>query len=190
MFRRWIDRFVEAIHVIKDKQLQWRLANQEALDSLKHQQALSDQALAALLQERNLQLAHKLEHLQIVHQARIDQLKVTQHAQLSMLKTKSEQDIKDYQQYLQSLNELKKTIQRSYRHLPEAVAFTIHHHAKYLLNQMWDAETLDDKLKQEIRFIRFMATVQDDAKAQLTSEVTHSLPVNTLRLLQESDIEP
>jgi ABC-type Zn uptake system ZnuABC Zn-binding protein ZnuA len=102
-----------------------------------------------------------------------------------MLKTKCNQELKDYEQYLKALDQLKKSIQNSYKHLPEAVAFTIHHHAKYLLNAMCDATDMEQKMKYEMQLITFMTTVHEDAQLQLQGSNAKSLPENTLNLIQQ-----
>jgi hypothetical protein len=90
-----------------------------------------------------------------------------------------------YKQYLESLDQLKRSIQTSYTHLPEAVAFTIHHHAKYLLNKMWEADNFEEKMQHEMQLIRFMATVHEDARLYLEGVTTEKLPENTLNLIQQ-----
>jgi hypothetical protein len=174
-------------HALKDKNLHWQQKNQASQQQLTEQRLLAEQAITAQLKQKNLQLAHEINLLQSHYNAELQQLKLNQTTQLSMLKTKCQQDIKDYQQYLQSLEQLKRSIQLSYSHLPEAVAFTIHHHAKYLLNEMWEAKTLEQKLHKEMRFINFMATVHEDAQLQLSNNNQTKLPENTLRLLQQKD---
>ena len=189
MIKQWLFYGVELLHSIRDKNLQWRERNQAKLHALTEQRLLAEQALTAQLNQKNQQLAHQLHLLQTEQQSELNQLKLTQNAQLTMLKTKCAQDIKDYQQYLQSLEQLKRSIQLSYQHLPEAVAFTIHHHAKYLLNEMWNAPNLEEKLRQEINFINFMTAVHQDAQLQLRDKNPQSLPNNTLRLLEKNAAE-
>ena len=101
-----------------------------------------------------------------------------------MFKTKCKQDIKDYKQYLASLDQLKRSIQASYTHLPEAVAFTIHHHAKHLLNLMWEAEDFEQKMHYEMQLINFMTTVHEDARMYLEGATVEKLPEKTMRLIQ------
>lgn len=183
--KQWLLNLTDIWHTVQHKNLQWRQANQHTVQQVKQQRLLAEQVLTAELKQKSVQLAHDIKILQTAHEAELNQLKLKQSTQLTMLKTKCRQDIKDYQQYLQSLEQLKRSIQLSYSHLPESVAFTIHHHAKYLLNQMWEAETLEQKLCHEMRFITFMATVHEDAQLQLTDTNQTKLPENTLRLLQQ-----
>jgi ABC-type Zn uptake system ZnuABC Zn-binding protein ZnuA len=101
-----------------------------------------------------------------------------------MFKTRCRQDVEDYKQYLASLDQLKQSIRNSYTHLPESVAFTIHHHAKYLLHKMWEAEEFEEKMRHEMQLIQFMTAVHEDARQYLEGASAEQLPQKTLSLIQ------
>jgi hypothetical protein len=117
------------------------------------------------------------------------QLSATRHAtELQMLKTQCRRDLQDYQDYLQALDKLKASLRSSYAHLPEAVAFTIHHHAKQLLNRMWDAADDQEKLLAEQRLIQLMTAVHEDSRLALLEERSQAaMPKNTLAILDRQD---
>ncbi|PPK70694.1 hypothetical protein B0F88_10849 [Methylobacter tundripaludum] len=173
LVKNWVLNAVSLLHSVKDKNLKWRLANQGDQTKLKHARVLAEKALEAELKKKSVQLEHDISLLKTKHDA-----------ELSMFKTKCKQDVKDYKQYLAALDQLKSSIQASYTHLPEAVAFTIHHHAKYLLNKMWEAEDFEQKMQHEMQLIRFMTTVHEDARLHLEGETTENLPERTLNLIQ------
>ncbi|MCX7099688.1 MAG: hypothetical protein NTV43_17485 [Methylococcales bacterium] len=166
--------WLKLFHAIKDENLQWQQANQGQQDQLKQARMLASKALEAELKKKSVQLAHD-----------ISLLKAKNNADLLMFKTKCKQDIKDYQQYLAALDKLKQSIQASYTHLPEAVAFTIHHHAKHLLNEMWETQDPEQKMHYELQLIRFMATVHEESRLHLEGATTDKLPERTLGLLQQ-----
>ena len=166
--------WVKLFHSVKDENLHWKKNNQDQQVKLKHARVLAAKTLEAELKKKSVQLAHE-----------ITLLRAKNETELSMFKTKCKQDIKDYKQYLASLDQLKRSIQTSYRHLPEAVAFTIHHHAKYLLNQMWEAEDLEQKMHYEMQLINFMTTVHEDARLHLENATAEKLPEKTLKLIQK-----
>lgn len=141
---------------------------------MKQQRILAEKALEAELKKQSVKLEHE-----------IDLLKTRHDAELSMYKTRCKQDIKDYRQYLDSLDQLKESIQKSYTHLPESVALTIHHHAKHLLRNMWEAEDHERKIRYEIELIRFMTAVHEDARLHLENAGLRNLPESTLKLLQQ-----
>ncbi len=172
--KSWVLNIVNLFHSIKDENLKWRQANQGSETKLKHARILAEKALEAELTKKSVQLEHDISLLRARHDA-----------ELSMFQTKCRQDVKDYKQYLAALDQLKISIQASYTHLPEAVAFTIHHHAKYLLNKMWEAEDFEQKMQHEMQLIRFMATVHEDARLHLEGATTESLPERTMSLLQQ-----
>ena len=161
-------------HSLKDENLQWKTKSLDQQIRLKHARVLAAKALEAELKQKSVQLEHE-----------INLLRTKNAAELAMFKTRCKQDIKDYKQYLASLDQLKRSIQTSYAHLPEAVAFTIHHHAKHLLNQMWEAEDFEQKMQHELRLIKFMTTVHEDARLHLEGASTGKFPERTLSLIQQ-----
>jgi hypothetical protein len=172
--KKLVFTLLRLFHSVKDENLQWKIANQDQQVKLKHARVLAAKTLEAELKKKSVQLGHE-----------ITLLRTKNNADLSMFKTKCKQDIKDYKQYLASLDQLKRSIQASYKHLPEAVAFTIHHHAKHLLNQMWEAEDFEQKMQHEIQLINFMTTVNEDARLHLEGATTEKLPERTLNLIQK-----
>ena len=159
-------------HTIKGEHLKWQLTHQPNQAQLKQAQILAEKALEAELKKKNVQLEHE-----------VNMLKTKQHTELAMYKIKCQQDIKDYKQYLKALDLLKSSIQASYTHLPEAVAFTIHHHAKFLLNKMWETEDFEQKMRYEMQLIQFMSTVHEDSRRYLEGQTAEMLPEKTLKLI-------
>ena len=172
-FKIRILNWVKLFHSVKDENLQWKTTHQDEQIKLKQARVLAEKNLEAELKMKSVQLAHE-----------ITLLRTKNDTELSMFKTRCKQDIKDYKQYLASLDQLKRSIQASYTHLPEAVAFTIHHHAKHLLNQMWEAKDFEQKMQHEIQLIQFMTTVHEDARLNLEGTSTQKLPERTLSLIQ------
>lgn len=171
--KRWARDIVHFLYWAKDENLKWRRSNQPELLRLKYDRVLAEKDLAAQLRKQQLALEHE-----------IALLKTKNDAELTMLKTKYRQDVKDYRQYLKALDQLKVSIQSSYTHLPEAVAFTIHHHAKQLLNAMWEAPDLQQRMQHEIQLIRFMSTVHEEARSFLEGTTQEALPKKTLELIE------
>lgn len=175
---RWLDDAVDFWHRRRDQNLQWKLNRQHDVTQLRQAKAIAEQALVAELKKRAQQLAHELA----INKARNSN-------DLAMVKVQCRQELKDYQQYLQSLDRLKESLRNSYAHLPEAVAFTIHHHAKQLLHKMWDAEEGQEKMKVEMQLLQFMAAVHEDSRAALQGEINDGLPQNALAFI-DADAEP
>jgi len=172
---KWLLGLVNLWHSIKGRNLQWNRDNQAELAQLRQERILAEKALEAELKKHSVQLEHE-----------INLLKTRHDAELSMYKTRCKQDIKDYQHYLDSLDQLKKSIQNSYTHLPESVALTIHHHAKHLLHNMWEAEDYEQKIQHEMQLIQFMTAVHEDARLHLEDANTSNLPESTLKLIRKN----
>ncbi len=170
-----LTQFLGLINAVKDNRLAWQTANRAQVQQLKLEQTLAEQDLAAQLNLKSLELAHS-----------VDLLKTRQATELAMLKTRCEDDIKDYQQYLKSLEQLKLLTQASFSHLPEAVSLTIHHHAKALLNRMWETADRDEKIKLEAELIKFMTTVHEEAQLGRQQVNNAYLPENTLKLIENN----
>ncbi len=153
----------------RDEHLHWQLDRQAEIAELRQTQALAEQALAAQLSKQAEQLAHELAVSKTRHQN-----------ELAMVKIQCKQDLKDYQEYLQALDRLKSSLRNSYVHLPEAVAFTIHHHAKQLLNKMWEERQPEEKLKTEMQLLQFMSAVHEDSQACLQGNGTQTMPQKAL----------
>ena len=173
--KNWILNAIDLWHSIKDEKLRWQTDNQTRQIQLKQARILAEDQLAGELKKKSVQLAHEITLLQTKNAA-----------ELAMFKIKCKQDIKDYKQYLVALDKLKDSIQTSYTHLPEAVAFTIHHHAQYLLNRVWEAENFEEKMRREVQLIQFMTTVHEDASSHLQNDSLETLPEKTLSLIKLS----
>ncbi len=172
-----LSQFLTLFHSIKDSNLAWQSENQEKSLELSRRKTLAKKHLAGELTKKHVELAHELRLI-----------KTRQSAELMMLKTRCAEDIKDYGQYLSSLEQLKFLTRNSFRHLPEPLVLTIHHHAKSLLNKMWEAESLDDKIKLETQLIKFMMTVNEEAQLSTISTTKKHLPENTLKLIENRDV--
>ena len=156
----------------RDAQLHWQISRQPDIHEFRQAQALAEQALAAQLRKQAQQLAHELALS-----------KAKNNNELAMVKIQCKQDLKDYQHYLQSLDKLKESLRQSYAQLPEAVAFTIHHHAKQLLNRMWEAEQAEEKLKIEMQLLQFMSAVHEDSQMCLQGDGNQAMPQKALAFI-------
>jgi hypothetical protein len=95
-FKSWVFTLANLFHSVKDENLHWKTTNQDQQLKLKHARVLAEKALEAELKKKSVHLAHEITLLQTKNDA-----------ELSMFKTKCKQDIKDYKQYLASLDQLK-----------------------------------------------------------------------------------
>jgi hypothetical protein len=169
--------FLGLVNVVKSHNLDWQVNNQAQLLDLSKQKALAKKQLTIELTKKNAELAHDLELL-----------KARQAAQLTLLKTRCAEDIKDYREYLIALEQLKTLTKNSFSYLPEPIALTIYHHAKTLLNQMWEADDFDEKIKLEAELLKFLTTVTEEAQVCDRPTTAKSLPENTLKLIKSDSL--
>lgn len=168
----WLTHVLKFLRHSRDENLQWQLSRQQDVAQLKQAQALAEQNLVAQLRKQAQQLSHELALAEAEN-----------HTRLAMVKIRCKQELKDYQQYLQSLDKLKESLRSSYAGLPEAVAFTIHHHAKQLLNRMWETEDGREKIKIEMQLLEFMAAVHEDNQKCLQGSSESNLPEKALAFI-------
>ena len=174
VLKQKLQSLLQTMHELKDYHLSWRSRRQGEFASFKKQEKLDTQDLLILLKKKSVQLEHEIAAMQAKNSA-----------ELAMLKIKYKQDIQDYKQYLKALEQFKDLIQKSYPHLPESVALTIHHHAKDLLNSMWEERNVTHKRVLELELIQFMSSLHEDAQAYPGGSMESTmLPANTLRLIR------
>jgi len=174
VFERWINAALGFLRDKQDQHLHWQLNRQQDVADLRAARALAEQALVAKLKIQAQALAHELDVLSVKHDN-----------ELAKVKIQCKQDLKDYQQYLQALETLKQSLRENFRHLPDAVAYTIHHHAKQLLNRMWETQDSTEKLQIEMQLIGFITAVHEDSLMSLNGSAADALPRKTLAYLDK-----
>lgn len=160
------------VHTLLEQHLDWQVQVLEKRLHYKKNKRLVEKDLEALLKKRQLILEHELNLIKSQNQS-----------ELALLKIRHKQDIKDYRDYLKALDQLKNKIRVYYQHLPEAMIFTIHHHAKNLLNKMWETDDLHEKIINEQQFILFMTTLHNDLNELPTNKERNDYPSDTLKLI-------
>ena len=167
---------MNGFNLVKSENLQWQLENYKKVHELNCQTQLSKQELEAKLEKQKAEFSFQLDRLK------------QQHAiDLTMFKAECGQQVRDYKQYLDSIDQLKNLIQQSYSHLPDAISLTIHHHAKQILKQMWEAENLAEKMQFETSLLDLMTRVHQDTQDKLVqNQKGKQIPVRTLELINLS----
>ncbi len=165
--------FANLFNSAKSENLRWQQDKQDEIQTLKNTKALEKQSLQAELKKRQVQFEHELAKMKQCH-----------GTDLTMLRAQSEQQLRDYKQYLDSIDQLKTLIQDSYSHLPSAVSLLIHHHAKQMLNLMWECEDFQEKLGHEAKLIELMTAVHQDTLDLPKVNDKQQFPKRTLRLIK------
>lgn len=174
---RWFRDFLDLFHTIRQQNLRWQLQTHAEKMQLRTARAMSEKNLHNQLTMQQQILENELALLKSAHKSN-----------MAMLRIKNKQAIRDYREYLAALDRLKTAITDKYRHLPEPLAFTIHYHAKQLLDEMWEAEELQHKISHEILLIQFMTSINDDIHDSADKhDDSNPLPLKTLALLKPAD---
>jgi hypothetical protein len=176
--KRWALDVMTFVYTLREQHLDWQTQSLEKRFHYKKNKRLVEKDLAALLKKRQLILEHEL-----------NLIKSQNHSELALLKIKHKQDIKDYRDYLKALDQLKNKIRDHYQHLPEAMIFTIHHHAKNLLNKMWETDDLHEKIINEQQFILFMTTLHNDLNELPRNDPRNEYPADTLKLISAGNYQ-
>jgi len=164
-------RLLEWVRALRQEGRSWRREEALATLELRRRQAEAELALEAERRRRLLELEHELEVL-----------KRRQQLELTLLERKQAQDLRDYQRYLEAVDQLQEQLRQAFAHAPEVIVLTIHHHAKQLLDRMWEAEDLHQRLQREQEFVKFLTTVYEDT-LQAGNDDGPLLPRRALRLM-------
>jgi hypothetical protein len=170
--KQWTQGVMTFVYALLEQHLNWQTQTQEQRQHYKKNKRMVEKDLEALLKKRQLILEHELNLITSQNQS-----------ELALLKIKHKQDIKDYRDYLKALDQLKNKIRDHYQHLPEAMIFTIHHHAKNLLNKMWETDDLHEKMNNEQQFIAFMTALHNDLNEPSKNDGRNEYPADTLKLI-------
>ncbi|MCD2449269.1 hypothetical protein GO003_002555 [Methylicorpusculum oleiharenae] len=164
------------VYALLEQHLDWQTQILEKRLHYKKNKRLVEKDLEALLKKRQLILDHELNLIKSQNQS-----------ELALLQIRHKQDIKDYRDYLKALDQLKNRIREHYQQLPEAMIFTIHHHAKNLLNKMWETDDLHEKIINEQLFVSFMTTLHNDLNELPKNDERNEYPADTLKLISASN---
>lgn len=168
----FLHRLLILFQTLRLENVAWLSANLDEIQTIKRSRTLAKAELKAELQIKNTQLAHDIALLKTRHAA-----------ELTILQTRCKADLNDYRQYLDALEQLKAITKTSFAQLPDAIVLTIHHHAKSLLNQMWESSDVDEKIKLEAQLLQFMATVHQESEQFRQDSNNGDLPMDTLKLI-------
>ncbi len=157
----------------REERMHRRQRDVDLLD-LQRRQAEMELDMEALKRRRLVELEFELERF-----------KRQQQMELIQLEKKLEQDLQDYERYLAAVDRLQEQLRQVFSHAPEVIVLTIHHHAKQLLDKMWEAEELNVRIEREREFVKFLTTVYEDTIQAQNEKTQLLLPQRALRLMLE-----
>ena len=151
------------IYTLKTESAAWKKTHLPELDKLRHDRALAE-----------LQLKHRLEQLDIRLQEECTRIRMEEERQTAQ-----------FQEFLDSIDEMKANMLASYSSMPKPIALMIHHHAAELLKEAWFSQDTRERLRNQTRFTALMLTITEDL-SQLEADTPHrALPEKTLAFIRE-----
>jgi DNA-binding XRE family transcriptional regulator len=136
------------------------------------------------LLEINLQGQIKIRQAEIQHEAQ--RVALERSLEIERLKMKLEHDTRNYKDFLEALDSMKKQMQTFFNDITPSLVKLIHHHASNLLDQMWNEGDLAKRKIFEKQLIELLSSVNDDVIAfQASQDGAYRLPEKTLKLIRE-----
>ncbi|BCX89553.1 type III secretion protein O [Methylomarinovum tepidoasis] len=175
----WGQRLRRILREIRGERRRWRRERETDLLALRRRQVEVELDLEAEKRRRQLHLEQELERMRRQFEL-----------ELTLLEKKQEQDLRDYERYLAAVDQLQVQLRHAFSQAPEVIVLTLHHHAKRLLDRMWEAEDLQQRLQREQEFVKFLTTVYEDTLQATTTEGTEPLlPRRALRLMLHTETD-
>jgi hypothetical protein len=149
------------INAIRTENLEWRRRKADEIAALRKKHRLQDMELEHELVRREIELREEIKRLELQEQS------VT----------------RDYVDFLGAIDQLKDRIVKTFDNMPRPIALLIHHHAKQMLHEMWQADDLHERLGHEQRLLNFMAVIHDDTARLGQVGDMHRLPLKTIEFI-------
>lgn len=151
------------IYTLKSESAAWKKTHLPALDKLRHDRALAE-----------LELKHRLEQLDIRLQEECTRIRMEEERQTAQ-----------FQEFLDSIDEMKANMLASYASMPKPIALMIHHHAAELLKEAWFSQDTRERLRNQTRFTALMLTITEDLSQLQAHAPGNALPEKTLAFIRE-----
>lgn len=161
-----IAKFISRIFcTVKSEAAEWKKANQPELDKL-----MNDREIA------KAELKHSLERMDIRFKEECNRIRLEEERQTV-----------HFQEFLESIDEMKTSMLENYSGMPRPIALMIHHHASELLKEAWFSQDTRDRLKSQTQFTDLMLTITEDLAALDPETQAKALPQKTLALIQNKN---
>jgi hypothetical protein len=149
------------INAIRSENLEWRRRKADEIAALRKKQKLLDLELEHELATREIELREEIRRIEM------RETSVTH----------------DYKDFLNEIDELKRRIVSTFTNMPKPMALLIHHHAKQMLNEMWQAQDLHERLAIEQKLLNFMTVIYDDTQRLTQADDLDRLPTKTIEFM-------
>ena len=158
-----IGQFVSRLlYTIKSEAAHWQKVNAADLESLRREKAVAE-----------AELRHRLESMEIrfAEESRRTQME-------------EERQTAHFEEFLDSIDEMKTAMLEYYATMPKPLALMIHHHAAELLKEAWHSPDARERLQKQTRFTDLMVRITEDLTDQVDATSRKALPEKTLAFMQ------
>ncbi|MBD3398074.1 hypothetical protein GF413_03275 [Candidatus Micrarchaeota archaeon] len=122
-------------------------------------------------------------------QYQIDQMKIRFETDLAMLRAQSQQEVIQFQEFLDSFEEMKLKIIEAYPNLPRPMALIIHQHAAQKLKSAWHTEDPTKRLEKFNEIGGMMSAIGIDILEAGQTPQASLQPRKTMKLLGIGSVE-
>ena len=88
-----------------------------------------------------------------------------------------------FEEFLDSIDEMKTAMLEYYATMPKPLALMIHHHAAELLKEAWHSPDARERLQKQTRFTDLMVRITEDLTDQVDAASRKALPEKTLAFM-------
>jgi HEAT repeats len=173
---------MDFISALRGENLTWQKETQDKSKALQVRQTLSSEKLRQEIQKLKFEFEQE-----IIRKEHYFQL------ELEKEKLKAEANIKNYQRFLEAIDDLKDKLKELYPNMPPALVLVIHDYTLQLLHKMWDSPDSMERLALRRELVQVLTLVSEDAnQAELQGGTDQSagLPKKILKYIQDRDDTP
>lgn len=152
------------INNLREENIKWKQENILTLNELESLRRLSKQETEQALRRRQVYFKYKLQQK----------------------KKAVEDELKDFQDFLSAIDQLKDNLKQYYPNMPVPLILIVHQHVTQALVRMWDSNDFQERSKYEQQLLDFFLSISEDINLASSQEDqdTYYLPEKTLKLIK------
>jgi hypothetical protein len=158
-----IAKFITRLYnTLKSETADWKKAHQDELLQMRQVKAVGERALRQQLELMDVRFKEERRRLQL----------------------EEERNTRNFNEFLDTIDEMKTNMLSYYATMPRPIALMIHHHAAELLKEAWHSPNARERLKRQTRFTDLMLTITEDLAELEVEGERKTLPEKTIAFIQ------
>lgn len=159
-----IAKFITRLsNTLRSETADWQKANQDALRQMRQDKAVAERELRQQVELMEVRFTEERRRLQM----------------------EEEHNTRHFNEFLDTIDEMKTTLLSYYATMPRPIALMIHHHAAALLEEAWHNPNARERLKRQTQFTDLMLTITADLAALEGAGERNTLPEKTIAFIQK-----